>query len=147
MRGFRYGLLILIVAVAGCRRDEAVPSSSDPLYRKWAMTEIHYKNGRADLISPTNEWAIVAFQLNGTILYGDDGKYDPCCSPARFKRKGNTLDLVDVASIPLPERTPNGLCAMASCITPASVWQIDELTTNKLVINQVYAVIVYQPYP
>ena len=147
MKGFLHGLLMLLVTIAGCHRDEASPTSSDLLYRKWIMTEIRYKNGQTVPVSPTSEWAIVAFQLKGTILYGDDGKYDPCCSPARFKRKGNTLDLDDVGSIPFPERTPNGLCAMASCITPASAWKIDELTATKLVINQVHLTSIYQPYP
>ncbi|MFD2935824.1 hypothetical protein [Spirosoma flavum] len=147
MKGLLYGLLTLSVVVVGCQRDNATPISSDLLYRKWGMTEVRYKNGQTVSVSPTNEWTIVTFQLNGTILYGDDGKYDPCCSPARFKRKGNTLDLADVDSIPFPERTPNGICAQVSCITPESVWRIDELTTNKLVIDQVYAITVYQPYP
>ncbi|MVM39077.1 hypothetical protein GO730_18575 [Spirosoma sp. HMF3257] len=111
------------------------------------MTQIEYTNGKPVDVSPTNQWSIVTFKSNGTILYGDNGKYDPCCSPFRFKRKGNTLDLVDVEDIPFPERMPNPICASASCVSPGDAWQINVLTDSNLVIKQAYGITTYKLYP
>ncbi|GAB4055095.1 hypothetical protein [Spirosoma litoris] len=144
MKAWRLCLVLLIIGLLGCREDEATPN--DQLYQRWRMTQIQYSNGQLINVSSDNQWSIVTFKSNGMILYGDDGKFDPCCSPFRFKRKGNTLDLVDVASIPLPELTPNPTCALVDCAPIDSAWQIDELTSDSLVIKQERAVITYKPY-
>ncbi|SFE62375.1 hypothetical protein SAMN05216167_11680 [Spirosoma endophyticum] len=146
MKGRISGIIILIAIGFSCRRDnETVPI--DLLYRKWKITQVQYATGNPVMVSPTDAWAIVTFKSNGTILYGDDGKYDPCCSPSRFNRKGNTLDLVDVVSIPIPDRTPNGTCVGASCVSYGNSWKIVSLNTSQLVLYQNYATVVYEPYP
>lgn len=145
MKAWRFCLFPLIIGLLGCRKDEATPN--DLLYRRWRMTQIQYSGSQPVDVPTDNQWSIVTFTLNGTILYGDDGKYDPCCSPARFKRKGSTLDLVDVENIPLPERTPNPTCALVDCAAPGNAWQIDKLTTSSLIIKQERAITTYQPYP
>ncbi|GAB4015485.1 hypothetical protein GCM10028808_40870 [Spirosoma migulaei] len=111
------------------------------------MTQIQYTNGQPVDVSPANPWSIVTFTPNGMILYGADGKYDPCCSPAQFNRKGSTLDLVDVAAIPFPERTPNPTCVAVDCASPGNAWQIEELRYNRLIIRQERGVATYQAYP
>ncbi|GAB4028830.1 hypothetical protein GCM10028809_17500 [Spirosoma gilvum] len=131
--------------VVGCQREDDV-AVSDLLYRKWRMTKIQYSTGDPVEVVATNPWALVRFTSNGTILYGEDGKYDPCCSPARFKRKGTVLDLQDVASIPMPERTPNNMCTAVDCAPYGASWQIIRLNPNELVIQQDRAVITYVPY-
>ena len=145
MKGWLLGLLILVV-IGGCsKQEEATPN--DALYRKWVMTKIQYQTGDSVTVLPTNQWAIVEYKFNGMILYGDDGKYDPCCSPYRFKRKGNILDLTNVESIPIPERTPNGLCALVSCVAIDSQWEIATLDATQLVIKQSRSTVFYKPYP
>ncbi|GAB4055093.1 hypothetical protein [Spirosoma litoris] len=136
-------LLLLLVA---CQTDQPV-GPSDLLYRRWRMTQIQYSGNQPVYTKAGDQWSIVTFKSNGTILYGDDGKYDPCCSPARFKRKGNTLDLVNVDDIPMPERTANPICISVSCVAPGDAWQINKLTDTSLIISQASAIAVYEPYP
>ncbi|GAB3961061.1 hypothetical protein GCM10028805_59910 [Spirosoma harenae] len=145
MKGWLWGLFVWIV-VAGCsKEEEALPT--DPLYRKWLMTKVQYQTGDPSIVSPTSLWAIVEYKFNGMILYGTDGKYDPCCSPYRFKRKGNILDLVNVESIPMPERTPNGICAQVSCVAIDNQWEIVALDSTQLVIRTSRSTVYYKPYP
>ncbi|QMW01228.1 hypothetical protein [Spirosoma foliorum] len=136
-------LLLLLIA---CQTDQPI-GPSDLLYRRWRMTQIQYSGNQPIYVPTDSQWSIVSFKQNGMILYGKDGKFDPCCSPARFKRKGNTLDLVDVEGIPLPERTPNPICISASCVAPGNTWRINRLTDSSLIISQESAIAVYEPYP
>ncbi|WP_420148074.1 hypothetical protein [Spirosoma sp.] len=137
--------LMLITSLTSCNKDATV--LEDPLYRKWQIVQIQYKTGELVTASEANTWAIVTFKSNGMLLYGNDGKYEACCSPNRFTRKGTTLDLVDVASIPLPERTPNPTCTLVDCAPFDSSWQIETLSDKQLIIKQTKAVITYRPYP
>ncbi|QMW01229.1 hypothetical protein [Spirosoma foliorum] len=145
MKAWRLCIFLLIIGLLGCRKDETTPN--DLLYRRWRMTQIQYNNGQSVDISANDAGSIVTFKANGMILYGEDGKYDPCCLPDRFNRKGNILDLIDVQNIPLPERTPNPTCALVDCAPPGNVWQIDKLTSSSLIITQERAIATYQPYP
>ena len=138
-------ILLMNTGITSCHKDATVPD--ELLYRKWRITQIQYKTGNPVTASSTDQGAIVTFRPNGMILYGDDGKYWACCSPARFNRKGNKLDLVDVASVPMPERAPNDRCALVDCAPYGSAWQIETLTDTKLIITQTYATVTYQPYP
>ncbi|WP_080058714.1 hypothetical protein [Spirosoma aerolatum] len=145
MKSYVLNVIVLFILALGCRREDDV-APTDSLYQKWRIVTIQYSTGKPEEV-PTTSWALVEFRANGTILYGEDGKYDPCCSPARFKRKGTTLDLLNVASIPMPERTPNGICAQASCVQYGPSWQIVTLNPNELGIQQDRALVTYVPYP
>ncbi|UFH56663.1 hypothetical protein [Spirosoma sp. KNUC1025] len=138
---------LLFAGLSSCHKDDDVTSPTDLLYRTWQITEIQYTTGQPVSVPPTEPWSIVTFKTNGTILYGTDGKYYACCSPARFKRKGTTLDLTDVESIAFPERNPNDMCALVDCAPIDNAWQIDTLTDTKLVIKQSRATVVYKTYP
>lgn len=145
MKGW-FLLLFAGLIAAGCSKQEDA-SPTDALYRKWAITKIQYQTGDPVIVSDTLQWAIVEYKFNGMILYGKDGKYDPCCSPYRFKRKGNILDLVNVESIPIPERTSNAFCAQVSCVAIDNQWEIAALDATQLVIKQSRATVYYKPYP
>ncbi|WP_020598156.1 hypothetical protein [Spirosoma panaciterrae] len=146
MKSYLLNGIVLLLLVVGCRRTDDV-APNDLLYRKWRIAKVQYDTGDPVEVAATNSWALVEFRQNGTILYGEDGKYDPCCSPARFRWKGGILDLQNVADIPMPERTPNGLCAQVSCALFDPFWQIAKLSPNELVIQQDRAVVTYVPYP
>ncbi|MBN8826423.1 MULTISPECIES: hypothetical protein [unclassified Spirosoma] len=146
MKSYLLNGIVLLLLVLGCRRTDDV-APNDLLYRKWRIAKIQYATGNPEEVVQPNPWALVEFRPNGTILYGEDGKYDPCCSPARFRWKGDILDLQNVADIPMPERTPNGLCAMVSCALFDPFWQIAKLNPSELVIQQDRALVTYAPYP
>ncbi|WP_158600198.1 hypothetical protein [Fibrisoma montanum] len=139
--------LWMIAVVVSCRQPSEPALPNDLLYRTWRLTQIDNTDGRTVAVS-NSEWAIVTFRPNGMILYGANGRYAACCSPNRFKRKGNVLDFVDVKPIPVPEVDNREKCTLVDCRWHGDSWEIVTLTEDSLVLKTPYlGNYVYKPYP
>jgi hypothetical protein len=136
-------LLLLLTGVFGCHRSIDL---TDPLYRTWQLTSVRFSDGRVVSQSP-DDYTITTFVPNGTILYGANGRNVACCSPHRFKRKGNVLDFTDVKSIPEPPVDNAEQCNLVDCFGPGTSWQILMLSADVLVIETSFGVATYRPYP
>ena len=131
--------------LVACQQD-AGPTNPGPLYQQWRQVKVFYSNSGNTVDVPVQDWAITKFRTNGTILYGANGRRTVCCSPNRFKRKGDILDFTDVASIPIPETNNSISCAAVDCIGAGDSWQILVLTPTQLVLKTGYGTATYQPY-
>lgn len=139
-----FSLAILLIVLFGACDKSVDPA--DPLYRTWRQTQTEYRDGRIVDYAIT-EFIIVTFQSNGLILYGADGRYAACCYPHRFKRKGNTLDFINVKSIPTPSVDNAEKCHLVDCLLQGNSWQILTLTDKRLILETPFGNHAYQPYP
>ena len=114
----------MLIGLINCQPSVDV---NDPLYHTWQWIEIEQPDGRIVSLS-ANEVNIVTFQTNGTILYGANGRYNACCLPHRFRRKGNVLDFTNVNGIPVPETDNPERCALVDCLAQGDSWTIRTLT-------------------
>lgn len=143
-----YRLLLFLILTSGlsCHRSIDSPKETGAsLYRRWLPTTFQFNDGRIINQSPSDE-AITTFVANGTILYGTNGRYVACCSPHRFRRKGNVLDYTDVNDIPYPSVDNPDYCASVNCSATGDFSTILTLSDNKLVIKTTNGVITYRLY-
>jgi len=139
----RIALLLLLISLVGCQKDDAGATVSPPdvqlLYNTWQLTQIVVDNKVQD----NSISVVVTFPKNGNYRDGLPNDTRWCCTASRY-------ELVDNRSIRFIYQ-PSASCAAVNCLasplTGDVLWQITTLTETSLVLTEGKTRLVFERRP